>query len=86
MGYWFSTWNVDKWKNTAFITYAFDKTVPTNDHEFIFLKMEKKIFFHNFFLKSGNEFFLSMFKKNEIGWQKKWNFTNFENLSLSIIL
>lgn len=60
-------------KNTALITYAFDKTFPTDEFIFsaltniyiLYLKVKKKIniFFLLFLKNCGNDFFLPMFNK-----------------------
>lgn len=66
MVYRFSTWNVDNEKCCIHnVTYAFDKTLPTN--KFIFsaklknivqyLKVKKKSTFLLFLKKCGNDFF-----------------------------
>lgn len=60
-------------KNTALITYAFDKTFPTDEFIFsaltiyiLYLKVKKKnlhFFFWLFLKNCGNDFFLPMFNK-----------------------
>lgn len=59
-------------KNTALITYAFDKTFPTDEFIFsaltniyiLYLKVKKiNIFFLLFLKNCGNDFFLPMFNK-----------------------
>lgn len=59
-------------KNTALITYAFDKTFPTDEFIFsaltniyiLYLKVKKNQLFFLLFLKNcGNDFFLPMFNK-----------------------
>lgn len=80
-------------KNTALITYAFDKTFPTDEFIFsaltniyiLYLKVKKNQLFFLLFLKNcGDVFFFFQCLINEKGLQK--NMKCYKLLSLSIIL